>query len=59
METTKGNGIAESMCQSGHNQQQTVKTCLSLSDFTTNDIIAELKRRGWHGTLNYYKTLNV
>ena len=38
--------------------QQGNKATLTLADFTDN-LFGELRRRGYHGTLQYSKTINV
>jgi hypothetical protein len=39
--------------------QQGNKATLTLADFTDDNLFGELRRRGYHGTLQYSKTINV
>lgn len=39
--------------------QQGNKATLTLADFTDDNLFAELRRRGYNGTLRYSKVINV
>lgn len=39
--------------------QQGNKAILSLADFTDENLFAELRRRGYNGTLRYSKVINI
>lgn len=39
--------------------QQGNKATLTLVDFTDDNLFAELRRRGYNGTLRYSKVINV
>ena len=39
--------------------QQGNKATLTLADFTDENLFAELRRRGYNGTLRYSKVINV